>query len=135
MNGESFGELIRASRRRLNKSLQDVADALGVTAVYVSEVERRKRPPFTTERLPSLSRVLGLDLKTLTAAAWAEKGMIEWDPSSASDKQIEALVALARGGFSEPELEAILKIARRKQQEMFEQETVDAPTTAKRNMR
>lgn len=119
MNGESFGDLIRASRRRLNKSLQDVADALGVTAVYVSEVERRKRPPFTMERLPALSRALELDLKELIAAAWTEKKMIEWDPSSASDKQVEALVALARGGFSDAELEEILQIARRKQQEMF----------------
>jgi transcriptional regulator with XRE-family HTH domain len=119
MNGESFGELIRASRRRLNKSLQDVADALGVTAVYVSEVERRKRPPFTMERLPALSRVLGLDLKTLIATAWTEKKMIEWDPNSVSEKEVEALVALARGGFSDKELEVILEIARRKQQEMF----------------
>ena len=118
MNSEPFGELIRASRRRQNKSLQEVADALGVTAVYVSEVERRKRPPFTMERLPALSRVLGLDIQTLITAAWTEKGMIEW-AAGASDKQIEALVALARGGFSDNELEAILQIARRSQQEMF----------------
>jgi transcriptional regulator with XRE-family HTH domain len=119
MNDKSFGELIRESRRRLNKSLQQVADALGVTAVYVSEVERRKRPPFTMERLPALSRVLGLDLKTLITTAWMEKKMIEWDPASASDKQIEALVALARGGFSDKELDQILEIATRNQQEMF----------------
>jgi transcriptional regulator with XRE-family HTH domain len=114
-----FGELIRASRRRLNRSLQDVADALGVSVVYVSEVERGKRPPFTVERLPALSRVLELDLDDLRAAAWAEKGMIEWDPATTSDKQVEALVALARGGFSESQLEAILEIARKKQMEIF----------------
>lgn len=119
MVGESFGELIRSARRRLNKSLQDVADALGVTAVYVSEVERGKRPPFTTERLPSLSRVLHLDLQVLLTTAWAEKGMIDWDPSSASDKQIQALVELARGGFSESELDDILRIATKKQKDMF----------------
>jgi transcriptional regulator with XRE-family HTH domain len=119
MTSKPFGELIRESRRRLNKSLQEVADALGVTAVYVSEVERRKRPPFTMERLPALSRVLGLDLKTLITTAWTEKKMIEWDPDSVSDKQVEALVALARGGFSDKELDAILKIASRNQQEMF----------------
>ncbi len=119
MTGESFGELIRASRRRLNKSLQDVATALGVTAVYVSEVERRKRPPFTMERLPALARVLELNLNVLLTTAWAEKGMIEWDPSSASDKQIRALVELARGGFSDAELDAILKIATKEQKDMF----------------
>lgn len=119
MANESFGELIRTSRRRLNKSLQDVADELGVTAVYVSEVERRKRPPFTMERLSALSRVLDVDLRTLIAAAWTERKMIEWDPTSASDKQVQALIELARGGFSEKELDEILSIAAKKQQEMF----------------
>ena len=115
----SFGELIRASRRRLNKSLQDVADALNVSVVYVSEVERGKRPPFTMERLPALAAVLELDLADLKAAAWAEKKMIEWDPSTTSDKQIEVLMALARGGLSENQLEEILEIARKKQMEIF----------------
>jgi transcriptional regulator with XRE-family HTH domain len=119
MKGESFGELIRASRRRLNKSLQDVADVLGVTAVYVSEVERGKRPPFTMERLLALSQVLDIDLNTLITCAWTEKKMIEWDPASATDKQVRALVELARGGFSDKELDEILEIATKKQQEMF----------------
>ena len=122
MGNESFGELIRASRRRLNKSLQEVADALGVTAVYVSEVERGKRPPFTMERLPALARILECDRDgrdRLIATAWAERKMIDWDPSSASDKQIRALVELARGGFSEKELDEILSIATKKQIGMF----------------
>lgn len=115
----SFGELIRSNRRRLDKSLQDVADALGVTAVYVSEVERGKRPPFTVERLPALAQVLELDLDRLKAAAWAEKRMIEWDPSTASDKQVQALMALARGGLSESQLDEILEIAKVKQLKIF----------------
>jgi transcriptional regulator with XRE-family HTH domain len=118
MNGESFGELIRASRRRLNKSLQDVADALGVTAVYVSEVERRKRPPFTMERLPALSQVIELDLHTLKTAAWAERKMIECDPAL-GEKQFQALVELARGGLSDSQLDEIIKIATQDQKEMF----------------
>jgi len=115
---ESFGELIRASRRRLNKSLQDIADALGVSAVYVSEVERGKRPPFTTERLPALAQVLELDLYQLMTAVWAEKKMIEVDPAAAGGKQFEALVALARGGLMESELDEILTILKRKQLEL-----------------
>lgn len=114
-----FGELIRSSRRRLNKSLQDVADALGVTAVYVSEVERGKRPPFTIERLPALAKILELELDEIEKAAWTEKGMIEWDPSKTSGKQLEALLALARGGLSENQLEKILEIARQRQMEIF----------------
>jgi len=119
MGEESFGALIRESRRRLNMSLQEVADALGVSPVYVSEVERRKRPPFTVERLPALARVLGLNLKELIVAAWTEKKMIELDPAAASDKQMQALVALARGGLSETQLEEILQIANKPQLEIF----------------
>ena len=115
----SFGEFIRANRRRLNKSLQDVADAIGVTPVYVSEVERGKRPPFTPERLTALATVLDLDLNELRATAWIEKKMIEWDPNTTSQKQIEVLVALARGGLSENQLEEILKIANKEQREIF----------------
>jgi transcriptional regulator with XRE-family HTH domain len=110
----TFGELIRTSRRRLNKSLQDVANALGVSVVYVPEVERGKRPPFTIERLPALARVLELDLNALKAAAWGEKKMIDWDPATTSEKEAEVLMALARGGLSNSELEAILKIAQKK---------------------
>lgn len=118
MNGESFGELIRMSRRRLNKSLQDVADALEVSAVYVSEVERGKRPPFTRERLPALAQVLEINIDQLEAAAWAQKKMIDWDPTEATEKQVEVLVALARGGLSDDELNEILTIAKRKQMKL-----------------
>jgi transcriptional regulator with XRE-family HTH domain len=118
MANESFGELVRKSRRASNKSLQEVADALQVTPVYVSEVERGKRPPFVTTRLPALAQVLNIDLTTLLRAAWAEKKMIDFDPSSSS-KQIEALFALSRGGYSEAELDDILKIVMQKQKALF----------------
>jgi transcriptional regulator with XRE-family HTH domain len=118
MASESFGELIRKSRRANDKSLQEVADALGVTAVYVSEVERGKRPPFVTSRLPALAEFLSMDFHVLLRAAWAEKKMIDFDPSS-SDKQLEALFALSRGGYSETELDKILEIAAGKQKALF----------------
>jgi transcriptional regulator with XRE-family HTH domain len=115
----SFGELIRTSRRRLNLSLQDVATALGVTAVYVSEVERGKRPPFRIDKMPNLAKILELDLDQLKNAAWKGRKVIELDPESASNKQIEALMALARGGLSDSELDEVLKIANRKQMSIF----------------
>ncbi len=119
MMRESFGDLIRSNRRKLNLSLQDVADALGVTAVYVSEVERGKRPPFVTERLPALAKVLSIEFNDLLRAAWSIRKAIDFDPESSSDKQFEALATLARGGLSETELDAILKIALKKQRKMF----------------
>jgi len=51
--------------------------------------------------------------------AWAERKMIEWDPALVNDKQVQALVELARGGLSEGQLDEILKIATKEQREMF----------------
>jgi len=113
---ESFGDLIRSNRRRLGKSLQEVADALGVTAVYISEVERGKRPPFVTGRLEKLAEVIGVDYGVLISAAWRQRKMIDIDPSS-SEKQIKALAALARGGYSDAQLDVILEMAQGKERE------------------
>jgi transcriptional regulator with XRE-family HTH domain len=90
-----------------------------VTAVYVSEVERGKRPPFRIDKMPNLAKILELDLDQLKNAAWKGRKVIELDPESASNKQIEALMALARGGLSDSELDEVLKIANRKQMSIF----------------
>jgi len=60
-----------------------------------------------------------MDLRTLMKTAWAERKMIEWDPALVNDKQVQALVELARGGLSEGQLDEILKIATKEQREMF----------------
>jgi transcriptional regulator with XRE-family HTH domain len=119
MMRESFGDLIRSNRRKLNLSLQDVAEAIGVTAVYVSEVERGKRPPFVTERLPALAERLKIELNDLLRAAWSVRKVIDFDPEAGSEKQFEALATLARGGLSEAELDDILEIVNKKQRKMF----------------
>jgi transcriptional regulator with XRE-family HTH domain len=115
----TFGELVRTNRRRLNKSLQDVANALNISVVYVSEVERGKRPPFTNERLPVLADVLEIDLNELTKSAFLGRKMIELDPATTTDQTMDAMVALARGGLSDNQLKSILEILGQKQMEIF----------------
>src|SRR5271154_6766321 len=111
--GKKFGDYVRDCRREAGKTLQEVADALGVSPVYVSEVERSKRPPFVTEKLKKLAAILGVDPSKLILRAWLEKKTIDFDPSMSTRKQLQLLSGFARGGLSEDQIDAILKIMKR----------------------
>ena len=56
---ERFGDLLRKLRRKADKTLGDVARLLGVSVVYVSDVERGNRKPFSNERIVLIARFLG----------------------------------------------------------------------------
>lgn len=114
MMKESFGDFIRTCRRNRELTLQEVADELGVSVVYVSEVERGKRPPFVAERLEKLAKILHVDTRLLKSAAMRERSVIEFDPRRTSLKQVEVLNSLARGGLSDEQLDEILNIVQRK---------------------
>ena len=58
--------------------------------VYVSDVERSNRRPFSNERILKIARYLEADPAPLIAAADVEKGVIEYDISKA--KPLEARV-------------------------------------------
>jgi transcriptional regulator with XRE-family HTH domain len=111
---ERFGDLLRRLRRKADKTLGDVARELGISAVYLSDVERGNRKPFTTERLVKMARFLEIEPKLLIDAADKEKGVIEYDIRRASPLQADVvggLVAgLARGGVSDEQLERVRTI-------------------------
>ncbi len=98
---KSFGEVLRECRRQARKTLQETADFLGVSAVYVSEVERGKRPPFKNSRLEKLGEFFEIDPFKLIIAAWKQKGLLEVDLANASSAQVAVLSGLARGGLSD----------------------------------
>jgi transcriptional regulator with XRE-family HTH domain len=52
MEGSPFGRYIRDQRMKERKSLREVAGELGVSHVYLAEVERGVRGPLTRERWP-----------------------------------------------------------------------------------
>ena len=111
---ERFGDLMRQVRRKADKTLGDVARELGVSVVYVSDVERGNRKPFNTERLLKIAAFLKADVTPLIEAADKEKGFIEYDIRKASPLErdvVGGLVAgLARGGVSDEKLEQINRI-------------------------
>jgi transcriptional regulator with XRE-family HTH domain len=111
---ERFGDLLRTLRRKANKTLGNVARELGVSIVYLSDVERGNRKPFNTERLIQLARYLEVDAAALIEAADKERGIIEYDIRKARPLEVDVvggLVAgLARGGVTDEQLKNIRAI-------------------------
>ncbi|MDE0699154.1 MAG: helix-turn-helix transcriptional regulator [Acidimicrobiaceae bacterium] len=111
---ERFGDALRKARQDAGKTLGDVARLLKVSVVYVSDVERGNRRPFSSERIIKIARFLKADPAPLISTADLEKGVIEYDISKA--KPLEARVVgdlvsgLARGGVTEDQLKQIKTI-------------------------
>ena len=111
---ERFGDALRRTRQNAEKTLGDVATLLDVSVVYVSDVERGNRRPFSNERILKVAGLLKTDPAPLIAAADIEKGVIEYDISKA--RPLEARVVgdlvsgLARGGVTEEQLKRIRNI-------------------------
>ncbi len=99
----NFGALLRDIRVRLGLSLKQVADVLGVTPVYVSDIERGNRAPLGTDKILALSDVPGLtpvDIENLMLAATSQRGAVQMTVPDNRDAQV-ALSGMARGGFSD----------------------------------
>ena len=111
---ERFGDALRKTRRNADKTLGNVAKLLGVSVVYVSDVERGNRRPFSNERIIKIASFVKTDPAPLIAAADVERGVIEYDISKA--KPLEAAVVgglvsgLARGGVTDDQLREMKKI-------------------------
>jgi transcriptional regulator with XRE-family HTH domain len=109
-----FGEILRQFRREADKTLGDVARLLGVSPVYVSDVERGNRKPFARERILKIAEFLGKDPSLLLQTADRERGVIEYDITNATAleaKVVGGLVTgLARGGITKDQLNQIQDI-------------------------
>jgi transcriptional regulator with XRE-family HTH domain len=54
----SFGRYVRGKRVEAHLSLREVADTLGVTHVYLGEVERGQRGPFPEKHWDALCKII-----------------------------------------------------------------------------
>ena len=66
---ESYGELTRRIREEKEYGLREFAKLVGVSATYVSQVERGELPPPAEERVVKTAELLGLDKDELLALA------------------------------------------------------------------
>jgi transcriptional regulator with XRE-family HTH domain len=111
---ERFGDLLRKQRHKANKTLGDIARLLGLSVVFLSDVERGNRKPLSNERLVKIADFLGQDPTPLIEAADLERGFIEYDIRKARPLEADVvggLVAgLARGGVTDEQLHDIQEI-------------------------
>lgn len=111
---ERFGELLRNQRRKTGKTLGDIARLLGVSVVYLSDVERGNRRALSHDRILKIATFLDEDPTPLMEAADRERGFIEYDIRKARPLEADVvggLVAgLARGGVTDEQLHDIQDI-------------------------
>ena len=58
---KSFGELLTQLREKKDKTLRELARAIGVSAPFLSDVEKGRRSALTAERIEKVAEVLQLD--------------------------------------------------------------------------
>lgn len=56
----NFGEFISQKRVEKQITLRKMADMLGVSAPFLTDVEKDRRNPFDMEKLTQLAKILGL---------------------------------------------------------------------------
>ena len=72
-----FGEELRRLRRAKEMSLADLADAIGCSIVFISDVERGKRNPPSPQKIRTLLATMGeerrfSEMLLLAARIWAQ---------------------------------------------------------------
>lgn len=96
---ERFGQLLRRRRRECGLTLQDLADALNVSPVFISEVERSTKPPLSPASVELLRYALG-DVSDLREVADADRKVVQLDLRNASPAHRKVAMRLARNWTS-----------------------------------
>jgi transcriptional regulator with XRE-family HTH domain len=96
MAGE-FGELLRRRRQAANRSLKEVADLLGCSVVYMSDVERGRRNPLRADAVIQVSTFLGTPATPLLQAAASQRGIFELEALRVTPRAQEVGARLSRG--------------------------------------
>ena len=106
-----FGKLLRLARQQVGKSMGDVAKHLGVSVVFISDVERGNRAPLTTERILQAAQFLGVGALPLLKAAAEERGAFELDANvSKKAREVGAVLMQGWATLKDEQLEQIAKI-------------------------
>lgn len=91
-----FGEILRKERKKVGKTLGEVAEVAGVKISYLSDVELSRRNPLKTPQIIKVAEMLGCDAQPLILAAAKQRGGVT---ISTGDKQLNNVaVSLARSG-------------------------------------
>lgn len=90
----AFGTLLWQERRKAKKNLIHVANAIGCTTSFVSDVENGRRKPFDKIQIEAVARLLEIDPMPMIAAAARERNAVTI--TSSRDDVWELAAGLAR---------------------------------------
>lgn len=109
----TFGEFLRYARQSAGVSQRALAEFLGVSAGYLSDVENNRRAPLNPPRLMKAARRLGVSLLAATKAKAVGDGFFFLSTPLHYDHgmKVGALLALAWLDLSPPDFVDIEKIA------------------------
>jgi transcriptional regulator with XRE-family HTH domain len=114
----AFGERLRALRKKSEKTLGDVAEVLGVSVVYVSDVERGNRPPLRPDLIEKAGAFLGADAAELHRLAAEVRGAFELRTERMPERAKEFVAGLARGDqYPDDFWEQVMKLAKKQKQD------------------
>ncbi len=111
---DAFGTKIRRLREQAKKSMKELADAMNVSVVYISDIERGQRNPPQGDKLKAIADFLHLDFEEVQTWARRDRKRVELDLKG--DGPIsDAALTLARrwDGITEDEAKEIMKILKR----------------------
>ena len=82
-----FGATVRGAREGVGMTLTELARQLGVTKVYVSDVERGRRAPFSRTRLEQVAEILKIDPERLYVLSVRSRGHVNLSTDGVSDNK------------------------------------------------
>jgi transcriptional regulator with XRE-family HTH domain len=98
MPTQTFGEALRRLRRGMGRSLADLADALGCSIAFMSEVERGRKNPPSASGIKKILASMGQEcrLSEFLLLAARSRRSIEIELEDKSDEVTSMLLALQR---------------------------------------
>jgi len=95
MDDEKYGERLRELRVFAGLSAVELAKRVGVSPVYLTDVERGRRAPFSTPMTVAVSRALDNSPVELLGLASLERDCVEIVTKGMSDRHIAFITRLA----------------------------------------
>ena len=100
---ERLGPYLRERRKEHQWTLQYIAERMGTTAVYVSDIEREKRRPLKPSILQAIARAYQLELEEVQKVAMGSRDSVQLDNVDQSEVKRETAIMLARAWTDLPE--------------------------------
>jgi transcriptional regulator with XRE-family HTH domain len=110
MSTNTFGDFVRKARMARGISLRALAEDLGYSSPYLSDIETGKRNPLTEATvLAHLAKLLGVSLDDLRHAAEVSRGSFKLPQASTLHNEVAAALSKKWTKLKPEQLEEILR--------------------------